>query len=86
MVFLALIPKKNRAKELRDYRSISLISSIYKIISKTLAERMKKVIEKIVSKHQMAFIKGRQIIDLPLLQMNVLMLGRRLRNLESFVN
>lgn len=52
---------------MRDYRSISLISSIYKIISKTLAERMKRVIEKIVSKHQMAFIKGRQIIDASLI-------------------
>uniref|UniRef100_A0A0V0HDH8 Putative ovule protein n=1 Tax=Solanum chacoense TaxID=4108 RepID=A0A0V0HDH8_SOLCH len=40
--YVALIPKKVRAKELKDFRHISLIGSIYKIISKLLTERLKK--------------------------------------------
>ena len=58
---VALIPKKMGANELKDFRPISLIGSIYKIISKLLTERLKKVMHKLVDEQQMAFIKGRQI-------------------------
>ncbi|XP_059277663.1 uncharacterized protein LOC132031768 [Lycium ferocissimum] len=61
--FVALIPKKARAIELNDFRPISLIGGVYKIIAKLLAERLKKVIHKLVDRQQMAFIKGRQIMD-----------------------
>jgi len=46
--YIALIPKKNGAKELRDFRSISLIGSVYKLLSKVLTERLKRVIVKLV--------------------------------------
>ncbi|WMV47890.1 hypothetical protein MTR67_041275 [Solanum verrucosum] len=61
--FIALIPKKFGASELKDFRPISLIGSIYKIISKILTERLKKVMLKLVDEQQLAFIKGRQIMD-----------------------
>ena len=35
--FVALIPKKAGAMEIKDFRPISLISVVYKIISKVLA-------------------------------------------------
>lgn len=60
--FVALIPKRVGAKELKDFRPISLIGSVYKIISKLLADRLKKVVHKLVDGQQMAFIKGRQIM------------------------
>lgn len=56
--FCGFDPKKVEAIELRDFRSISLISGMYKIISKVLVERLKKVVGNLVNKHQMAFIKG----------------------------
>lgn len=65
--FIALIPKKKGAIELRDYRPISLIGSVYKIVAKLLAERLKKVIGKLVSNFQNAFIKQRQITDAALI-------------------
>lgn len=40
--FIALIPKKKGAKELRDYRPVNLIGSIYKIFSKVLTKRLKR--------------------------------------------
>lgn len=61
--FIALIPKKKGAKELRDFRPISLIGSVYKLFSKVLTERLKGVISKLVYGQQMDFIKGRQIMD-----------------------
>uniref|UniRef100_A0A0V0IG31 Putative ovule protein n=1 Tax=Solanum chacoense TaxID=4108 RepID=A0A0V0IG31_SOLCH len=61
--FIALIPKKPGAVELKDFRPISLIGGVYKIISKLLTERMKTVIGKLIDEHQMAFLRGRQIMD-----------------------
>jgi hypothetical protein len=65
--FIALIPKISGAIDLKDFRPISLVSGIYKIIAKVLANRLKKVLEKIVSEPQNAFVKGRQILDSVLL-------------------
>jgi hypothetical protein len=45
-----------------DFRPISLVGGIYKIIAKVLASRLKTVME-VISKSQSAFIKGRQIFD-----------------------
>ena len=39
------------------------MGSLYKIIAKVLANRLKRVIEKVVSNSQHAFVGGRQIID-----------------------
>jgi hypothetical protein len=36
---------------------------VYKLISKVLVNRLKTVLEKIISKSQNAYIKGRQILD-----------------------
>ena len=58
-----MIPKKNGAKELRDFRPINLIESVYKLLSKVLTERLKKVVDKLVDAQQMTFIKNRQIMD-----------------------
>jgi hypothetical protein len=35
--FLTLIPKKSNANEVRDFRPIALVGSIYKIVAKVLA-------------------------------------------------
>jgi hypothetical protein len=61
--FLALIPKKFGAVDLKDFRPISLVSGVYKIIAKVLANRLRRVVEKIILNPQNAFVKGRQILD-----------------------
>jgi hypothetical protein len=61
--FIALIPKKVGALECKDFRPISLVIGIYKIIAKVLANRLRLVLEKVVSPSQNAFIGGRQILD-----------------------
>ncbi|XP_024634465.1 uncharacterized protein [Medicago truncatula] len=61
--FIALIPKVESPQRVADFRPISLVSSVYKILSKVLANRLRKVVGKVVSDSQSAFIKGRQILD-----------------------
>ncbi|RVW14110.1 LINE-1 reverse transcriptase-like [Vitis vinifera] len=46
-----------------DYRPISLLGGLYKLLAKVLANRLKKVIGKVISPDQNVFIKGRQILD-----------------------
>jgi hypothetical protein len=65
--FLALIPKKFGAMDLKDFRPSSLVSGVYKIIAKVLTNRFIRVVEKIISNPQNAFVKGRQILDIVLI-------------------
>ncbi|XP_057810311.1 uncharacterized protein LOC131024792 [Salvia miltiorrhiza] len=61
--FVVLIPKKQEAGSIEEFRPISLISSLYKIIAKILARRLKEVMGSIISDNQSAFICGRFILD-----------------------
>ena len=61
--FLALIPKKSNAVNIKDFRPISLIGSIYKILAKVLANRLRLVLDGLISDSQNAFVGGRQMID-----------------------
>lgn len=61
--FLVLVLKKEASVGLGDYRPISLIGGIYKIISKVLAKRLGCVLESIISENRSAFVGGRQILD-----------------------
>ena len=61
--FISLIPKVSEAVELKDFHPISLVSGIYKIISKVLANRLRLVMNNIISTPLNAFFKGRQILD-----------------------
>ncbi|GJW68642.1 putative RNA-directed DNA polymerase, eukaryota, reverse transcriptase zinc-binding domain protein [Tanacetum coccineum] len=65
--FITLVPKVEDPIVIDDFRPISLIGCQYKIIAKVLANRLSKVIASVVSEVQMAFVKGRQIIDGPLI-------------------
>ena len=54
--FLVLIPKKGGAEELKDFRPISLVGSLYKLLAKVLANRLKQAVREVVSEYQHAFI------------------------------
>lgn len=60
---MVLIPKKKGVVSLKDFRPISLVGSLYKWMTKVLANRQKKVMGRVISGFQNAFVEGRQILD-----------------------
>lgn len=65
--FVTLIPKVPDPLILDEYRPISLIGSLYKIVAKMLALRLKMVIGSVVDEVQTAYISDRNILDGPLI-------------------
>ena len=63
--------------KLKQYRPISLVGVIYKIITKVLAGRLKKVLLAIIDESQSTFLKGRGILN------NVLMANEVVEDLRK---
>ena len=61
--YIVLIPKDVVCESAKDFRPISLINSFAKLITKMLAIRLSAHIDKLISKAQSAFIRGRCIQD-----------------------
>lgn len=61
--FVTLIPKVHSPSSLGDFRPISLLGSLYKMVAKVLASRLAPIMDKLISSNQSAFIKGRQLVD-----------------------
>ena len=59
---ISLIPKKNKDKTLlENLRPISLLNVDYKILTKSIAKGLEKVLPKIINSDQTGYIKGRFI-------------------------
>ena len=61
--FIILIPKISFPDDVSHFSPISLCNMIYKVISKILVNRLKPIIDSLISPFQKAFIKGRNIFD-----------------------
>ena len=80
---LVLVPNKGSAKDLEDFRPISLVGNRYKLLAKVFANRIKKVMDKVISESQNSFVEGRQILYVVLITNEVV--DSRLKNNESGV-
>ena len=71
---ITLVPKKNKpAKLLKNWRPINLLNCDYKIAAKSIANRMKKILPKIINNDQTGFLKDRFI-------------GENIRLIDSIIN
>ncbi|XP_073358285.1 uncharacterized protein [Aegilops tauschii subsp. strangulata] len=61
--FITLIPKIQSPKTANDYRPITLLNCCLKILTKLLANRLQRVMLKIIHRNQYGFLKGRSIQD-----------------------
>ena len=57
--FLAMIPKKHNAVNIKDFWPISLVGSVYKL----LANRLWAVLDNLSFESQNSFVAGQQILD-----------------------
>jgi hypothetical protein len=61
--FITLIPKVASPSVIGEFRPISLLGCLYKLISKVLVARLAKVMNSVVASTQTAFLKGRNLVD-----------------------
>jgi hypothetical protein len=61
--YITLLPKKDGASDIADFRPISLVHGFAKIILKAVAYRMASPLDSLIAVNQSAFIRGRSIQD-----------------------
>lgn len=83
---LVLIPKVKFPESLSQLRPISLCKFCLKIITKVLANRLKRILKSIISPNQSAFVPGRMIQDSILVAHEAFhFLNRKKQGKESFM-
>jgi Reverse transcriptase (RNA-dependent DNA polymerase) len=60
---ITLIPKREGASKIKEFRPISVINTIIKIITKLYSTRLQPFLPVIISKQQTAFVEGRSIME-----------------------
>ncbi|CAI5928559.1 unnamed protein product [Closterium sp. NIES-65] len=58
-----LLHKKGAKDQVQNYRPITLLNSTYKLVARVLANRMRKVLHKVISEEQYEFLPGRRLAD-----------------------
>ena len=76
LAIITLIPKKGKLNQLKYWRPISLLCLDYKILTKTLANRLKQVLPNIISEEQNFSLPGRTIFNYLFLMRDAITLNK----------
>jgi len=82
---ICFIPKNNDPKTHSDYRLISLCNVTIKIITKTIANRLKPVLNNIINPNQSAFLPGRLIFDNTIIAYELFQFFQQTTSKEGFI-
>lgn len=82
--YIALIPKVDNPTSFKDYRPISMVGCIYKIVVKLLAKRLQAVVNSLIGPLQSSYIEGRQILDGALVASKIIDTCKR-KNIEALL-
>ena len=63
ITWVTLIPKLDNPTSIEDYRPISMVGALYKVISKLLTASLKEVIVSLIDESQSAFVMNKQMLD-----------------------
>ncbi|CAI5473818.1 unnamed protein product, partial [Closterium sp. Yama58-4] len=58
-----LLHKKGAKDQVQNYQPITQLNSTYKLVARVLANRMRKVLHKVISEEQYGFLPGRRLAD-----------------------
>ncbi|KAL5551962.1 hypothetical protein UlMin_002138 [Ulmus minor] len=82
---ITLLPKIKNPTRITEFRPISLCNVLYKIISKMLANRLRKIMDSVISQEQSAFIPGRLISDNAIIGFECLHAIKRQKTKKNFL-
>ena len=60
---LTLLPKKGDLQEIKNWGPVSLLCVDYKLLSKVLSNRLKKLMDQLIHRSQTWCVPGRSIVD-----------------------
>lgn len=60
---LSMVPKRQGATAVTDYRPISCLNTVYKVVSRLLVKRLKPILLDLIVPNQTAFVKGRLLLE-----------------------
>ena len=82
--FITLLPKFRDPLTLQGFHPISLIGCVYKVIVKSSANRIRRVIGSMIGEMQMAFIEGRNILVRPMITNEVYAWAKKCKSKAFF--